>query len=139
MKYQDIAMHFNDLIIKVRTQALGAVAAIVTITTHLGRNESEIYWQPVGIVSLILLCFWGALFLLDYFYYMPLLRGAVAGIQQIEHYHPYIKISTIIEMKAKHHRKVIKLFYGIIALVLLSHCAYCLGFIKKIAVCLSKI
>lgn len=27
-KYEDIAMHFNDLLIKLRTQALGGVAAI---------------------------------------------------------------------------------------------------------------
>jgi hypothetical protein len=29
-KYEDIAMHFNELLIRLRTQALGAVATIVT-------------------------------------------------------------------------------------------------------------
>jgi hypothetical protein len=30
-KYEDIAMHFNDLLIRLRTQALGAIAALTTI------------------------------------------------------------------------------------------------------------
>ena len=30
-KYEDIAMHFNDLLIKLRTQALAAVAALTTL------------------------------------------------------------------------------------------------------------
>jgi hypothetical protein len=30
-KYEAIAMHFNDLLIKLRTQALAAVAALSTI------------------------------------------------------------------------------------------------------------
>src|SRR5664280_1831888 len=32
-KYEDIAMHFNDLLIRLRTQALAAVAAISTLVT----------------------------------------------------------------------------------------------------------
>jgi hypothetical protein len=31
-KYEDIAMHFNDLLIRLRTQALGAIAALGTNT-----------------------------------------------------------------------------------------------------------
>ena len=31
VKYEEITMHFNDLLIKLRTQALAAVAALATI------------------------------------------------------------------------------------------------------------
>ena len=36
-KYEDIAMHFNDLLIKLRTQALAAVAALTTLSGFLQR------------------------------------------------------------------------------------------------------
>jgi hypothetical protein len=41
-KYEDITMHFNDLIIKLRTQALAGVAALSTLE-HIpaGSNRGD--------------------------------------------------------------------------------------------------
>jgi hypothetical protein len=39
-RHENIAMHFNDLILKVRIQALGALAAIVTVGGVLLKPEA---------------------------------------------------------------------------------------------------
>jgi hypothetical protein len=49
-KYEKIAMHFNELLIKLRTQALGAVATIVTAAGFLVSRQSasiadEPWWE----------------------------------------------------------------------------------------------
>jgi hypothetical protein len=37
-KYEEIAMHFNDLLIRLRTQALGGVAALSAIVGIFGKS-----------------------------------------------------------------------------------------------------
>jgi hypothetical protein len=46
-KYEDIAMHFNDLLIRLRTQALAAVAAISTLATIFGKTgaDPKLSWE----------------------------------------------------------------------------------------------
>jgi hypothetical protein len=39
--YEEIAMHFNDLLIKLRTQALGGVAALSALVGIFGKTETE--------------------------------------------------------------------------------------------------
>ena len=46
-KYEDIAMHFNDLLMRLRTQALAGIAAISTLVgifTKAGTPEFQSDW-----------------------------------------------------------------------------------------------
>ena len=56
-KYEEIAMHFNDLIVKIRTQALGAVAAITTIAGVLskGNTVGDYNWGLISSVFFFLI------------------------------------------------------------------------------------
>jgi hypothetical protein len=117
-KYEDIAMHFNELILKLRTQALATLAAIISLAATVGQSQSQPNWLILGYISIFLLLCWVALYCLDYRYYTDLLKGAVHAIRQLEHYHPFIKISTIIELRTKDHRKQIQRFYVIVAFAL---------------------
>ncbi len=84
-KYEEVAMHFNELLIRLRTQALGGVATIVTVAGFLaGRKETEEPWTVVSAVSLLLLLAWCTLWMIDVCYYSRLLRGAVNGLLKIE-------------------------------------------------------
>ena len=40
-KYEEIAMHFNDLLIRLRTSALGGVAALSTLLGIFGKSGTE--------------------------------------------------------------------------------------------------
>lgn len=84
-KYQDIAMHFNDLIIKVRIQALGGVAAIITVVGFIFKEkEGGIPWNIMIALFGFLLLFWGAIWILDFLYYNRLLLGAIDALLKIE-------------------------------------------------------
>lgn len=85
-KYEDIAMHFNQLLITLRTQALGGVALAVSAVVGFlaykreeGQKESA-NWGAVSCVAGALTAFWFALSILDLGYYAKLLDGAVQGI-----------------------------------------------------------
>ena len=86
-RHEKIAMHFNDLILKVRMQALGALAAVVTIGGVLLKTvqpEQHLSWGVVTSVFFILLAFWIAIWLLDFWYYNRLLTGAVDALLELE-------------------------------------------------------
>lgn len=85
-KYETIAMHFNDLLIKLRTQALAAVAALSTIIGIFSKSggETQSTWQVVAFAFSILLIFWIAIWVLDFCYYNPLLMGSVVALTQLE-------------------------------------------------------
>jgi len=85
-KYEEIAMHFNDLIVKIRTQALGAVAAITTISGILskGNDIGSYNWGLISSVFFFLIIFWLAIWILDFKYYNRLLHGAVDAIIKLE-------------------------------------------------------
>ena len=83
-KYQDIAMHFNDLIIKVRIQALGGVAAIITVVGFIFKAKGGIPWDIMTAIFGFLLIFWGAIWILDFLYYNRLLLGAIDALLKIE-------------------------------------------------------
>jgi len=83
-KYEQIAMHFNGLLIHLRTQALGAVATVVTAAGFLlTRSPSEPWWA-VFAVSFLLLLAWCTLWMIDVCYYSRLLLGAVNALIKIE-------------------------------------------------------
>jgi hypothetical protein len=105
-KYEDIAMHFNDLIMRLRTQALGAVAALSTLVglfakADLGPSGST--WEVAGLVFAGLAIFWAAIWVLDFCYYNQLLIGSVAALLELEKESAasatisHIRMSTFIE------------------------------------------
>jgi hypothetical protein len=104
-KYEDIAMHFNDLLIRLSTQALAAVAAISTLVTIFGKTgaDPKLSWELAALVFSLLSVFWIAIWIIDFCYYNRLLIGAVAAILDIETlskdaiYIRQIDISTKIE------------------------------------------
>ena len=79
--YEDIAMHFNDLLMKLRTQALAGVAALSALVGIFGRTGSEAAnWKMAALVLAFLVVFWIAIWLIDFLYYNRLLVGAVRAL-----------------------------------------------------------
>lgn len=136
-RHENIAMHFNDLILKVRIQALGALAAIVTVGGVLLKPEApsnQIPWGIITAISAALLAFWVAIWVLDFRYYNRLLMGAVDALLKLEtEINSGSKIS--IEMSTKIEAAVLGrnlshleqgtltgpfMFYAIVLVVLLS-------------------
>lgn len=84
--YEDVAMHFNDLIIRLRIQSIGGLAVIATILGIIlhgknGNNETFDY----GCAVLAILCgIWVAIWILDLRYYNRLLEGSVNAILELE-------------------------------------------------------
>ncbi len=84
-KYEEVAMHFNDLLIRLRTRALGVVAVISALITVFGRIEAPGVRNGVLAGVFTFLCFfWIAIWVLDFGYYNLLLRGAVDALIDIE-------------------------------------------------------
>jgi hypothetical protein len=85
-KYEQIAMHFNDLLIKLRTQALAAVAAISTVVGIFSRTgaDEKVSWGLAAAVFFFLCLFWIAVWIIDFCYYNRLLLGAVDAILDLE-------------------------------------------------------
>jgi hypothetical protein len=85
-KYEEITMHFNDLLMRLRTQALGAVAALATIIGIFARAGAETHtnWEMVAFAFAILFAFWIAVWVIDFQYYNKLLQGAVVSLVKLE-------------------------------------------------------
>ena len=86
--YEKVAMHFNDLIIRLRVQSIGGVAALATIIgivlkTTTGDNETFNYGVAIVATSCLIL-FWIAIWILDLRYYNRLLEGSVNAILELE-------------------------------------------------------
>jgi hypothetical protein len=85
-EYEGIAMHFNDLIIRLRGQSLGAVAAFATLGAVVARNYTapDLRWGLLMGVFFFLSVFWVAIWILDLGYYNRLLEGAVDALLALE-------------------------------------------------------
>jgi hypothetical protein len=87
-KYEDVAIHFNTLIMQLRTQALAAVAGVVTIAglaiSFAGKSARATEWHILFGTILFLTLAWIALAILDIFYYDELLKGAVTALLEHE-------------------------------------------------------
>ena len=85
-EYEKIAMHFNELLIKLRSQALGVVAAISVLVSVLlkGDASEEFRWELLSGIFFLLILFWVAIWCLDFLYYNRLLLGAVDEILRLE-------------------------------------------------------
>jgi hypothetical protein len=85
-EYEKIAMHFNDLLMRLRTQSLGGVAAIAAfagVIVH-GDVPANIRWPVLTWAFALLLLFWIAVWVLDFMYYNRLLLGAVSALVDLE-------------------------------------------------------
>jgi hypothetical protein len=85
-KYEDIAMHFNDLLMRLRSQSLAGIAAVSTLVgifTKTG-SDAKVDWMAATAIFTALGFFWIAIFFLDLFYYNRLLIGAVEAITDLE-------------------------------------------------------
>lgn len=106
-KYEDIAMHFNDLILKIRVQALGAVTAVIAIASLFSDTATGIPWGVATTIFGFLSLFWAALWFLDFQYYNRLLIGAVDELLKIEklsqtqNYVHQLNLSTNISKKVR--------------------------------------
>jgi hypothetical protein len=85
-KYELIAMHFNDLIIRFRLHALAGIAAVSALIGVMLNNKVEMEQRPVMlfILSISLCVAWGAMWALDHWYYQNLLIGSVEEIKKLE-------------------------------------------------------
>jgi hypothetical protein len=126
-KYEDVAMHFNDLMMRWRLQAIGGLA---TVTTLAGAVVSQVsddanrYWAML-LLSLLLLFGWVGIAVIDLWYYRSLLRGAVQSLVDIEREIPGVSLSTDIEGEAKRAGKIAPhIFYGCALIPLVLIVAY---------------
>lgn len=102
-KYEDIAMHFNELIMRWRLQAIGGLAGLLTVAGFVvGDAESLVVWyRAMLILSGVLGSGWLGVACIDLFYYPRLLQGAVEAITDLEMGMPGVTLSNKIEEKAK--------------------------------------
>jgi hypothetical protein len=110
-KYEDIAMHFNDLLMRLRSQSLAGVAAVsalIGIFSKEGALDIHLDWVVAEAIFGALALFWVAVCCLDLLYYNRLLTGAVTAIKQLEeqtkpraNFNGYINMSTVIEAEFK--------------------------------------
>src|SRR3981081_1916099 len=145
-KYEKIAMHFNDLIIKLRTQALAGVAALSTLVTLFAKSDvaSSGAWGIAAFVFGGLCLAWIAIWIIDFSYYNRLLTGAVISIMRLEQrsqvssFVRHIDISTSIEAAVAddHQRqdfwRYLKLSCGRWAFYIIVFCALVFGCVYSV-------
>jgi hypothetical protein len=140
-EYESVAMHFNDLLIRLRTQALGGVAALAALAAVMVRGDlaPELRWTVLVCAFIVLILFWVAVWILDMRYYNRLLYGAVKALLETEQLSrenkplPGLVLSTRIEQSAEQGvkrsaaghgfsggRLTVWLFYGSVCLGLLT-------------------
>ena len=86
-KYEDIAMHFNDLLMRLRSQGLAGVAALSTLVGIFAKEQPssfQIDWLVATFIFIALSVSWVAIGCIDLMYYNRLLMGAVAALVELE-------------------------------------------------------
>ena len=104
-EYEKIAMHFNDLLMRLRSQSLAGIAAISTVVGIFSKESNiAMDWLVAQAIFMALGAFWIAVWCLDMLYYNRLLIGAVEALHQLEKqtkaqktFDGYINMSTLIE------------------------------------------
>jgi hypothetical protein len=116
--YEQVAMHFNELIIQYRLHLMGGLGTIGALSGYLigGKvDDPQMRNWLRALVSTGLLMLLVAAASLDLFYYDQLLQGAVDALVEFESKHPPIDLSTLIEKKVTY-RGMIPIYftYGLI-------------------------
>jgi hypothetical protein len=86
-QYEALSQHFNDLLMRLRSQSLAAVATFATAASVLLKADAigaDFRWGSLLAVFGSLSVFWIAIWLLDFLYYNRLLLGTVAALLEIE-------------------------------------------------------
>jgi hypothetical protein len=97
--YEEVAMHFNELIIQFRLQLLGGAGAVATVATYLIESKASPPDKRLlrAFVATVFFLVVAAAAYLDIFYYNQLLEAAVDVIVDFEKKHPQIYMSTHIQ------------------------------------------
>lgn len=132
-KYEDIAMHFNTLLIQFRVQVLGGVAVTSTVAGVLIEKVQNI-GDRNAILALSFGSFaaiWAGLAGLDLFYYRRLLRGAVQAIGDLEAKPDAPQLSGVITQAVGRGGIAAWVFYGVVEVVLLVVFAWALSRVAR--------
>src|SRR5947208_1362257 len=92
--YEEIAMHFNTLIMQFRLQVIGGAGALGTVAGYLIGEKVTDHKQQDWLRALISSGFTVLIFaaaILDLGYYNRLLLGAVKALTEFEKLHPEIQ------------------------------------------------
>jgi len=102
-EYENVAMHFNDLNMRWRLQAMGGLATLVTVAGFVVGDIADLGTRYRGMLLLsgTLAFAWIGIAVIDLGYYSKLLHGAVDAIRAVEREAPHIKLSTRIDAKAE--------------------------------------
>lgn len=124
-KYEDVAMHFNDLIMRWRLQAIGGLATLVTVAGFVVGDAASlsVRYRAMFLLASMLAFVWIGVACIDLFYYRKLLTGAVESILDLEKSTPAVQLSTKIEQHAERAAQWVPwVFYiaGFIPLVLIT-------------------
>lgn len=121
--YEEIAMHFNSLIMQFRLQVIGGAGAIGTLASYLigekVTNPDQHDWLRALISSGLWVLILSAA-ILDMCYYDRLLRGAVKALIDFEKKHPEIQMSTRIEETVGHGKHAPKYAYALMLCLLFA-------------------
>ena len=97
---EDVAMHFNGLLLGFRLKAIGgiAVGAVVSIRFNFGQlsDHIPIHWL-LGGLAVIWILVWGA----DFCYYYRMLAGAVDELLRLERRLGNVHLSHLIERRVR--------------------------------------
>ncbi len=76
-KYEDVAMHFNELMMRWRLQAIGGLAGLVTLAGFVVGDADTVHvrYRAMLILSGVLAFAWVGVGFIDLFYYRKLLKG----------------------------------------------------------------
>lgn len=98
-KHEEVAMHFNDLIMRWRLQAIGGLAGFVTLAGFVVGDAAspQVRYRAMLILTSVIAFAWVAVAAIDLFYYRRLLQGAVDAIIELERKSRLLNLSTRIE------------------------------------------
>jgi hypothetical protein len=126
-RYEEIAMHFNTLLMQYRLQLMGGIGAIGTAASVLiaySLTEEKAHARVRALVSGGMLVLIASAAALDVFYYNRLLAGAVAALLRFEKEHPELYMSTAIEAWTSGGSDLIHWVYGVILALLAAFVAW---------------
>ncbi|WP_281560828.1 hypothetical protein [Thalassomonas sp. RHCl1] len=83
-KYEDMTVHFNGIILKLRIQALALLSILMTTIGIIAKNSDKVPFIFLIFMFLTLCIFWIAIWLLDIKYYNKILNANVDALVKLE-------------------------------------------------------